>query len=151
MHYFECANGADVTNHCNQFMTNLVATNNSKAIADATSMFNSIKGSASVYNSSLGRRQCGRIIAAVNAQGDVVGLMRLKDEGARMHLMNVVGVPGAGGGQALIDLAKAIAMSLSRPLELEAADADLLEYYGNRNFVVTTGSTMRWAVENRLG
>jgi len=151
MDYLECKNASDVTSYCNQFWTNLQATNNEKAIADATSMFNSIKGAASMYNGALGRKQAGRIIASVSDQGEVVGLMRLKDEGARMHLMNVVGVPGAGGGQALIDLAKAIAMSVSKPLELEAADAELLDYYGKRNFVVTAGSTMRWAVENKLG
>ena len=143
MDYFECKTAQDIMDVCNDFETQLKAMNDQKAIDDTSSMFNSIRGASSTYNSPIGRKTGGIIWAARNEHGRAVGLMRLKDEGEHFHLLNVVGIPKAGGGAALIDLAKAISMSLGKPLELEAADNDLIGYYQRCCFDLKSDSKSR--------
>lgn len=145
MDFYECTNAREVREACDSFYTQLMALGDAKAEADTSSMFNSIKGAASTYDSSLGRRTGGKIWVAKNEHGQVIGLMRLKDEGAHFHLLNLVGIPRAGGGAALLELAKAISMSLEKQLKLEAADRDLIRYYTERCFQPDRGgSGMVW-------
>jgi hypothetical protein len=146
MDYFECESPAHVAAVCNEFEVQLQSLKDQKAIDDCSSMFNSIKGAAATYGSKLGRKTGGTVWAARNETKQAVGLMRLKDEGSHLHLLNVVGVPKAGGGAALIELAKAISLSLGKELRLEAADKELIAYYQKCCFDMVSGSssTMVW-------
>jgi hypothetical protein len=135
--YIECDNAQLINKYCNEFWTAMEARNDQKGKEDASSMFTSIKGAAATASSNVGRRMGGAIWVVVDDDGVAVGLMRLKNEGEMFHLLNLVGVPKAGGGAALLLLAKAIALSLDKPLKLEAADEELIGYYKEKCFNVT--------------
>lgn len=149
MKFLECTTAIQITEACNNFYVQLKALNDARAISDTSSMFNSIKGAAFTYDSKVGRATRGRVWLAINEHQQVVGLMRLTDEGAHFHLENLVGIPRAGGGAALLDLAKAISFSLKKELKLEAADRELVAYYSGRCFnQVSGGSGMVWKVDS---
>jgi hypothetical protein len=139
MEFYECSAAREITDACNNFYEQLKALGDEKAISDTSSMFNSIKGAAFAYDSKVGRATRGRIWLATNEHGQVVGLMRLKYEGDHFHLENLVGIPRAGGGAALLNLAKAISLSLEKELRLEAADHQLIAYYTQQCFHPTAG------------
>ncbi len=141
MNYIECDSPALINQYCDEFWAAMMARNDKAAMDDASSMFNSIRGAAATAGSPVGRKMGGAIWVAISDDGEAVGLMRLKNEGETFHLLNLVGVPKAGGGAALLDLAKAIAMSLEEPLKLEAADEKLLKYYSDRCFDVAAGGS----------
>jgi len=134
MEFGECQTAKDVNAVCDSFYVQLKALNDQKAIDDTQSMFNSIRGAAAMYDVKVGQARRGRIWFVKDEHDNVTGLMRLTDEGAMFHLENLVGIPRAGGGAALLQLAKAVSMSLDKPLKLEAADRALIKYYTDRCF-----------------
>ena len=150
MDYIECNSAALVNQYCDLFWAEFEARGDEKAQSEASSMFNSIKGAAATANSALGRKMGGAIWVSVDDQGKPVGLMRLKNEGEKFHLLNVVGIPKAGGGAALLDLAKAIALSCDKPLVLEAADEKLINYYRDKcfNLEAEGSKIMVWSRDN---
>lgn len=145
MEFFECTTAREVGAACDSFYSQLMALNDAKAVSDTSAMFNSIKGAASIYDSKIGRAIGGKIWVAKNEHDQVIGLMRLKDQGTCYHLGNLVGIPRAGGGAALLQLAKAISLSCEKELRLEAADKALIRYYTERCFRLDKGeSGMVW-------
>ena len=152
MNFVECTTAQQVLDACNSFYEQLVAINDSKAISETKSMFNSIKGATSFYDVKVGKAMRGKIWFVENKDKKVIGLMRLKDEGAHFHLENLVGIPNVGGGGALLDLAKATSMSLEKELVLEAADKKLIKYYSDRCFNLSTqgGSGMVWKPDTNV-
>ena len=82
MNFVECTTAQQVLDACNSFYEQLVAINDSKAISETKSMFNSIKGATSFYDVKVGKAMRGKIWFVENKDKKVIGLMRLKDEGA---------------------------------------------------------------------
>lgn len=86
------------------------------------------------------RRQ--KLYFAQDEAGLVIGLLRLEIHEDSVHIAQVAGFPGAGAGGDLVEISKAVALSLNKyKVDLSTADERLPAYYEAKGFrMVTQGA-----------